>query len=138
MRTISLRWVEGQLMVGTDSNDHSIVIGKSKGADGKFLGVKPADLLLMAAAACSTWDVVEILLKQREPLKDVYVSCVGEQQDDPPWTFTSLQLHFKIVGDVKPERVEKAIKLSEEKYCSVVNTLKLAIPVKYDYEIVPD
>lgn len=135
MREISLRWVEGQLMVGTDSNDHSIVIGKSKGPDGKLLGVKPADLLLMAAASCSTWDVVEILLKQREPVTDIFVSCTGKQQEDPPWTFTNLHLHFVVVGEVKPDRVEKAIKLSEEKYCSVVNTLKLSIPVEYSYEI---
>jgi putative redox protein len=138
MRTISLRWVEGQLMVGTDSNDHSIVIGKSREPEAKFLGVKPADLLLMAAAACSTWDVVEILIKQREPVRDIYVSCSGEQLSDPPWTFTNLHLHFQIVGKVRSDRVEKAIKLSEEKYCSVVNTLKLAIPVEYDFEIIPE
>ena len=135
MREITIRWVEGQLMVGTDSNHHSIVIGKPAGDDAVFLGVKPSDLLLMAAASCSSWDVIEILTKQREPVVDVKVVCSSEQQNEAPWVFTHIHLHYIVTGDVKPEKVDKAIRLSEEKYCSVVNTLKLGTQVTSDWEI---
>ena len=136
MKTITLRWVEGQLMVGTDSGNHSIVIGKASDPANSFLGVKPADLLLMAAASCATWDIIEILLKQREPVQDIKVICTGEQQKDPPWTFTNIHVHYIIKGAVNAEKVGRAIRLSEDKYCSVISTLRLGIPVTSDLEII--
>ena len=135
MKTITLRWVDGQMMVGTDSGNHSVVIGKSSDSD-SFQGMKPADLLLMAAASCATWDIIEILQKQREPIQDVKVECSGEQQQDPPWTFTRVHVHYIFKGAVKMEKVEKAIRLSEDKYCSVISTLRLGIPVTSDFEVV--
>ncbi len=136
MREIKIRWVEDQVMVGTDSNQHSIVIGKTSGPDSGFIGVKPADLLLMAAASCSTWDIIEILNKQREPVEDIQVVCSADQQTDPPFTFKYIHLHYIINGNVNPDRIEKAIKLSLDKYCSVVSTLRLGIPVSSDWELV--
>ena len=136
MGTITLRWVEDKLMTITDSNGHSIVVGRYPGGELTWGGVKPSDLLLMAAAACSAYDIVEILGKQREPLEDLTVLCSGEQMAEPPYTFTRLHLHYKVKGAVKPEKLERAIRLSEEKYCSVVSTLRLGVPVSSAYEII--
>jgi putative redox protein len=80
--------------------------------------------------------VIEILIKQREPLEDLRIFCRGNQQAEPPYTFTSIHLHYVIKGAVKPERLERAIQLSEEKYCSVISTLRPGVPVSSDYEIV--
>lgn len=135
MSTISLRWVEEHLMVASDSHGHSIVVGSSPDPQFEWMGVKPSDLLLMAAAACSAYDVVEILTKQREPLDDLKVECTGDQMADAPWTFTHIHLHYTLRGAVKPERVEKAIRLSEDKYCSVINTLRPNVQVTSDFEI---
>ncbi len=135
MKQIKLRWVDGQVMVGSDLNNHSIVIGKTADPDGTWLGVKPAELLLMAAAACSSWDVIEILTKQREPFKDLIVICTGEQQAEAPWNFTNIHLKYIISGEVNEEKVKRAIRLSEEKYCSVTNTLRKGTEVTSDYEI---
>lgn len=136
MGEITIRWIEGKLMAASDSNGHSIVIGRNPEGDG-FLGVKPSDLLLMAAASCAAYDVIEILIKQREPLKDIKVTCRGEQQADPPYTFTNIHLHYLVIGAVNPERLERAINLSQDKYCSVIATLRPGVPVSSDYEIVP-
>jgi putative redox protein len=138
MKQIKLRWIEGQVMVGSDSNNHSIVIGKTGDPEGTWLGVKPAELLLMAAAACSSWDVIEILTKQREPFTDIAVICTGEQQSDPPWTFTNIHLKYIITGEVNEEKLKRAIRLSEEKYCSVTNTLRMGTEVTSNYEIMPE
>ncbi len=136
MGIVTLRWVEGKMMVGTDSVGHSIVIGRSPEDPSKFAGMKPSDLLLLAAASCSTYDVIEILTKQREPLQDIKVFCQGDQESDPPYTFICLHLHYIVTGPVNPEKLDRAIQLAEDKYCSVISTLRLGIPVTSDYEIV--
>jgi putative redox protein len=136
MGTITLRWVEQHLMLVSDSNGHSIAVGKSPDPQHSWAGVKPSDLLLMAVASCSAYDVVEILTKQRAPLMDLKVTCSGDQMSDPPYKFTKIHMHYMVQGDVDTEKLEKAIRLSEEKYCSVIATLKPGVPISSDYEIV--
>lgn len=136
MATVTIRWVEGTLMVGTDSNGHSIVIGRNPDDPKTNIGVKASDLLLLSAAACSAYDVAEILAKQREPLQDLKLVCSGEQLSEPPYRFTKIHLHYRVVGDVAQDKVERAIRLSEEKYCSVLNTLRAGVELSSDYEII--
>jgi putative redox protein len=135
MGTITLRWVDRTLMVGTDSTGHSIVIGRSPENHDNFIGVKPSDLLLISVASCTAYDVLEILSKQREPLVDLKILCSGEQMNDPPYTFKKIHLQYQIKGNVDPVKLERAIKLSEEKYCSVISTLQQSVPVSSEYEI---
>lgn len=134
MGQIRMKWVESRLMVGTDSNNHSIVIGRTQG-ENHGQGVKPAELLLMSAASCSGYDVVEILEKQRQPLRDMEIICSGTQMKDPPYSFTEIHLHYIVYGDLDREKVARAIQLSQEKYCSVIATLRPSIPVTYNFEI---
>ena len=136
MGTITLRWVEQHLMLVSDSNGHSIAVGKSPDPQHIWAGVKPSDLLLMAVASCSAYDVVEILAKQRVPLTDLKVICSGDQMSEPPYKFTRIHMHYEVHGEVNSEKLEKAIRLSEEKYCSVIATLKPGVPISSDYEIV--
>jgi putative redox protein len=135
MGSVTLRWVNGKMMAGTDSNGHSIVIGRSPDNPDEFAGMKPSDLLLLAAASCAAHDVIEILQKQREPMRDLKVICVGEQMPEPPNTFTSIHLHYIVHGAVNPTRLQRAICLSEDKYCSVITTLRPGVPVTSDFEI---
>jgi putative redox protein len=122
-------------MVGTDSNGHSIVIGRSPEDDTQWNGIRPADLLLLAVASCASYDVIEILFKQREPLEDLKVLCEGEQSPEAPFGFTHIHIHYIVTGPVNPEKLQKAIRLSEEKYCSVICTLRPGVPVTSDFEI---
>jgi putative redox protein len=137
MGTVTLRWVEDHLVVGTDSNGHSIAIGKYPGKAGEWAGMKPSDLLLLAAASCAAYDVISILQKGREPLQDLKVYCSGEQEEQPPYTFTRIHLHYEASGAVRPERLERAVRLAEEKYCGVISTLRQGVPVSCDFEIRP-
>ncbi len=138
MGTVQLRLVESKLMVGIDSNGHSVVIGRSPDDHEVWNGIKPSDLLLLAAASCSAYDIVEILNKQREPLKDLNVICRGDQHTDPPYSFTQIHLHYIVKGNVDPAKLERAIDLAENKYCSVMSTLRPGVPISSDYEIQPD
>jgi putative redox protein len=135
MGTITIRWIEQHLMMASDSNGHSIVIGRSPEPQFEWEGVKPSDLLLMAVASCSAYDVVEILTKQREPLLDLKVTCVGNQDSAPPYIFTRIHVHYIARGDINPDKMQKAINLSEDKYCSVIATLRPGVPITSDYEI---
>ena len=135
MGTITLRWIEGHLMVASDSNGHSVVIGRSPEPPHAWIGMKPAELLLVAVASCSTWDITEILAKQREPLQDLKVFCTGEQLADAPFSFLSIHLHYVAYGPVDSEKLAKAIRLSEEKYCSVLCTLRPGVQITSDFEV---
>lgn len=122
-------------MVGTDSFGHPLVIGSWPEQSPEWAGLKPSDLLLLSAASCSAYDVVMILQKQREPLRGLEVTCSGVQQPDPPYAFTALHLHYIAFGPVAEPKLARAIHLSEEKYCSVVNTLRPTVAITSDYEI---
>jgi len=135
MGEISIRWIEDKMMSASDSNGHSIVVGRSPDPQYTWIGVKPSDLLLMSAGSCAAYDVVSILIKQREPLRDLKVICSGEQMEEPPYRFISIHLHYIISGGVSEEKALKAIRLSEDKYCSVTNTLKPGVSISSDFEI---
>lgn len=138
MGTVTVKWIESNLMIGTDAAGRPLTIGWSRQRQPEWTGLKPSDLLLLAAASCSMYDVVDILTKQREPLEDLEVTCTGEQQPEPPYTFTCIHLHYQVKGPVNPNKLARAIKLSEEKYCSVLNTLKPTVNITSDYEILAD
>lgn len=133
---ITLRQIEHHMMAASDSHGHSIVIGRSPADHENWVGVKPSDLFLISVASCATYDVVEILKKRREEYQDLVVTCSGDQIENPPYTFTSIRLHFKIRGKVNPTVLDRAIKLSITKYCSVISSIRSEIPVTYEFVII--
>ena len=136
MGTVAVKWIESQLMTGVDSFGHPLVMGSWPEKEPEWAGLKPSDLLLLSAASCSAYDVIMILGRQREPLAGLEVICTGQQAPEPPYAFVSMHLHYTFKGDLNPKKVERAIQLSEEKYCSVINTLKDNVKISSDYEIV--
>jgi putative redox protein len=124
-------------MAAIDSRGTPLVIGTWPDAEPRsWTGLKASDLLLLAAASCSTYDVAEILNKQREPLESLEVRCTGEQESKPPHRFINIHLHYILKGALNPDKVKRAIRLSEDKYCSVTNTLRGAVAISSDFEII--
>ena len=133
MGTATVKWIQGKQFIGIDSTRHSVVLSTPE--DG--VGIKPSDMLLIAAAACSAVDVVEILEKKRMPINYLEISSSGEQDQDPPWTFRKIHLHYKVGGKNLAEKaVAQAIHLSEEKYCSVTATIRATAQITSDFEII--
>lgn len=128
-----LKWVpEGKRFVSTDSTGHSVVLSTP---DENF-GMKPSELLLSALAACASVDVVDILAKKRTPLSSLEVAVSAEQESDPPWPFRKMHMHFLLKGRALTDKnVEQAIRLSEEKYCSVAATLRATVAITTSFEI---
>jgi putative redox protein len=135
MGSVSLKWIGSTLMVGSDSRGQTLVMGKWPEQDPQWNGMKPSDLLLLAAASCSSWDVVTILTKQRQPLESLEVICTGNQLEEPPYNFTAIHLKYCFKGDIDPVKAEKAIKLSQDKYCSVINTFNETVNVTCELEV---
>lgn len=132
MGTATVKWIGGKQFVGIDSTQHSVVLStKDEG-----VGMKPSELLLVALASCSAVDVVEILSKKRMPIASMEISVSGEQDQDPPWTFRKIHLHFCLSGEKLTEKdVQQAIHLSEEKYCSVAATVRGVAEIITSFEI---
>ena len=135
MGTATVKWIEGKQFIGVDSTNHSVVLSTPK----EGIGIKPSDLLLIAVASCSAVDVVEILEKKRMTLTHLEISSSGEQDQDPPWTFRKIHMHYKIGGKNLTEKaVAQAIQLSEEKYCSVAATIRGTAEIITDFEILEE
>lgn len=135
--TVQLKWVDATLMTGVDSGGRPIVMGHYPSDTTDWRGLKASDLLLLSAASCSTYDVVTILKKQREPLEKLDVICTGEQLKEPPYRFVHIHLHYVARGAISAENLEKAIHLSEDKYCSVIASLRPQVEITSDFEIIP-
>ena len=135
--TVNIKWIKSTKTVraGVDSRGTPAVIGIWPEHEPLWRGLKASDMLLMSAAACSAYDVVNILRKQREPLESLEIFCTGEQESEPPKRFTHIHLHYQFKGVLDQEKVKKAIKLSEEKYCTVLNTLRDSVEITSDWKI---
>jgi putative redox protein len=132
MGTTTVKWISGKQFIGIDSTHHSVVLSTPD----EGVGIKPSELLLIAVASCSAVDVVEILSKKRMPLDHLEISCSGEQDQDPPWTFRKIHLRFVVGGKNLTEKaVAQAIQLSEEKYCSVAATVRATAQITTEFEI---
>jgi putative redox protein len=136
MGTVSIKWIDSQLMVGVDSYGHPLITGSWPEKDPEWAGLKPSDLLMLSAAACSVYDVIMILDKQREPIDTLEVDCTGTQAPDPPYAFTHMHLHYRARGAVSDAKLARAIQLSEDKYCSVVNTLRPTVEITSGYHLI--
>jgi len=134
----SVRWIGNKEFVGIDSSKHSVVMSTQDEANGT--GMRPSELLLIALAGCTAVDVVSILEKRREKLTGLEVTVDGEQDDDPPWTYRKIHLTYTLHGtDLSQQSVQRAIQLSEDKYCSVRATVSGVAQVTHSYRILtPD
>jgi putative redox protein len=141
MGQIALQWTGGdsQLFIGRDSFGHVVMSGSwPKEEEGwtEWKALKPSDLLVLSLVSCSGYDVVMILKRQRQDLTGLYITADAEQASEPPYAFTHIHLHYKVTGqDLDAGKVERAIALSEEKYCSVAATIRGVTKLTHSYEI---
>jgi putative redox protein len=133
---VRVKWDEGKTFVGTASTGHKIVFGNS-GADGQRPGPSAMELLLMGTGGCSAYDVISILEKGRQKIDDVEIEIEADRADDHPKVFTRIHMHFIVKGrDLNPKRVEQALSLSIDKYCSASAMMAMSAKLTHDYEII--
>lgn len=133
-----IKWVENAAFLAETGSGHGLVIDGPPDIGGRNLGPRPMELMLLAIGGCAAVDVVHILKKGRQPVADVQVEVKGERADTEPKVFTAVHLHFIVSGKgLGASQVERAVKLSAEKYCSAsIMAARAGAAVTHDFEIV--
>src|SRR5688572_3500018 len=120
-----------------NENGNSVHIDASPDIGGTNQGMRPMQMVLAAMGGCSAIDVVNILKKQKQDLKDIKITITGEREKDAvPSLFTEVHAHYKLFGPIDKDKAEKAVSLSVDKYCSVAKTLEKTAKVTYSFEII--
>jgi putative redox protein len=123
-------WTDNQRFLGVASSGHGIVVEGDRKT-----GNSPMELVLIGLCGCTGYDVASILGKKREPFTSLEVRAEAERAATPPTVYTEIRLVYRVGGNVSHKAVEDAVRLSEEKYCSVAamlhNTVKISYVIEY-------
>ena len=134
---ISVKWIDRMLMVGKSDSGHAIVMDGPPEIGGENLGVRPMEMLLLGMAGCTMIDVVNTLKKMREDVVDCQTQVSADRSEEYPKVFTNINVHFILKGkQLNPSKVDKAIKLSAEKYCSASIIIGKTAVITHDFEII--
>ena len=126
MMTAKMSWQGGLKFEGTGVFGHKIITDGGKAAGGEESGYKPTELLLFGIASCTGIDVVRILEKMRQKVKNIEIEVVAQQPDDFPKPFHKIAVNYTVHGDnLNEAKVAQAIELSESKYCTVSQTCSM-------------
>ncbi|MCC5878443.1 MAG: OsmC family protein [Idiomarina sp.] len=127
-----VKWCGDLTFLGTSDSGHQVVMDGNKGAHAP----SPMEMVLMSVASCSSVDVVSILQKARQAVRDCEVEVTAERADSVPAVFTKIHLHFVVSGiDVAESHVERAVKLSADKYCSVSIMLGASVEITHSFSV---
>jgi putative redox protein len=134
-----IKWVEQVTFLAESGSGHAVVLDGAPEAGGRNLGVRPMEMLLMGLGGCSAFDVVLILRKGREDVSDCVVELEAERAETDPKVFTRIHMHYKVAGrGLAPAKVERAIKLSAEKYCSASAIMAKTAVITHDWEVIEE
>lgn len=123
-------------MEATNENGNVTYTDGSPEIGGSNKAMRPMQLMLVGLGGCSSIDIIHLLKKQRQPLDDIQVDINAEREKDKvPSLFTKIHIHYRLYGDLEEKKVERAVRLSMEKYCSVAKILEKGAEIVWDWEI---
>lgn len=133
-----IKWVDGAMFLGESGSGHTVVMDGPEEAGGRNMGVRPMETVLIGLGGCASYDVVSILKKSRQDIRDVHTLLEAERAETEPRVFTRIHVHFVVTGkQLKEAQVKRAVELSAEKYCSASIMLgRGGVEITHDYEIV--
>lgn len=133
---VRIKWVEAVTMLGESGSGHALVMDGPPESGGRNLGPRPMEMLLLGMGGCTQFDVLLILRKARLQVTDCVVEIEAERAAEDPKVFTRIHAHFIVSGrDLGEKQVERAIRLSAEKYCSASIMLGATAKISHDFEI---
>ncbi len=131
-----VKWVGAALMLGESDSGHAVVMDGPEEHGGRNLGVRPMEMLLLGMGGCTEFDVVHILTKGRHQVDLCEVELTAERADTEPKVFSRIHVHFRVAGPELTEKiVQRAVKLSAEKYCSASIMLGATAEITHDFEL---
>src|SRR5688572_5019774 len=133
----SVRWFQDAMFVGESGSGHAVVMDGAPESGGRNLGVRPMEMLLLGLGGCTAFDVVMILEKAREPVADCRVEVEAERAETDPKVFTRIHMRYIVSGrGLDRAKVERAVALSKEKYCSASIMLGKVAEITAEIEVV--
>jgi putative redox protein len=133
----SVKWVQDVMFVGESGSGHAVVMDGAPDAGGRNLGVRPMEMLLLGPGGCSAFDVVMILKRGREPVTDCVVDIDAQRAETEPKVFTRIAMRYRISGRALDRRkVERAVQLSADKYCSATAILGKTAQISHEIDII--
>ena len=131
-----VKWVEEAMFLGESGSGHAVVMDGPPESGGRNLGVRPMEMLLIGMGGCASFDVVHILRKGRHDIRGCEALLEADRAETDPKVFTRIHLHFVVTGKgLTPSAVERAVKLSAEKYCSASIMIGKTAEITHDFEI---
>ncbi|BCB25503.1 peroxiredoxin [Sulfurimicrobium lacus] len=132
-----IKWAGEASFIGETESSHAVVMDGPPEMGGRNIGPRPMEMLLLGTGGCTSFDVVHILKKSRQQISDCVAEIEAERASEDPKIFTKIHIHFIVTGKaLKPEQVERAVKLSAEKYCSASIMLGKSAEITHDFEII--
>ncbi len=133
----TVKWLDHMSFVGESGSGHSVVMDGPPDDGGRNLGVRPMEMVLMGMGGCTAFDVVMILQRYRQDIIDCHVELEAERASEVPKVFTKIHAHYVITGKgLDEKKVERAVNMTAEKYCSVSIMLAATAEVTHDFEII--
>ncbi len=133
----TVKWIDGRAFVGESGSGHSVVMDGPIDHGGRNIGIRPMEMILLGLGGCSSYDVMDILQKGRHEVIDCVAELTAERVDAVPSVFSSIHLHFKVTGkNLKDAVVDRAVKLSAEKYCSASIMLGKSVDITHAFEVI--
>ena len=130
IETVQARWLHDQVFLLQDRAGYPIIMTQPGGVLG-------ADLLPLSVIGCALWDIIAILRKQRQQVTAVQAAAESLRDDEPPWQFRKIHIHYTFSGsNLDSDQIRRAVTLSENKYCSTFATLRTAVELTSDIEII--
>ncbi len=135
----TVKWLDNMSFVGESGSGHSVVMDGPPDDGGRNLGVRPMEMVLLGMGGCTAFDVVHILKRARQNIVDCHVELEAERAVDIPKVFTKIHAHYIIKGKgLDAKKVERAINMTAEKYCSVSIMLAHSVEITHDFEIIEE
>lgn len=134
----TVKWVDGAMFLGESGSGHSVIMDGPEDHGGRNMGVRPMEMFLLGLGGCATFDVMSILQKSRQKVRDCKVEIQATRADAVPAVYTKISMLFVVEGtSLKESQVKRAVELSATKYCSASIMLEAAgVEMSHDYKII--
>jgi putative redox protein len=134
-----VKWIQDVMFVGESGSGHSVVMDGAPEAGGRNLGIRPTEMVLLGLGGCTAFDVVLILKRGRENITDCVVELDAERAQTDPKIFTKIVMRYIVTGrGLDPKKVERAVQLSAEKYCTVSAMISKTAQIEHAIEIIDE
>lgn len=134
-KSAAVKWVAGMEFQATTGSGHSIVMDAREEVGGQNRGARPAEMVLVGLGGCTGMDIISILRKMRQDVERFEMEIAGEERAEHPKSYEQVELRYRLWGDIAPDKAERAIRLSRDRYCVVADVISGRAKLHYTFQL---